>query len=464
MIGNSITTTLKQKQQVNLRQLPIETFQIIVTFLIGNLDLNLNEIIEQYFKNFNYNCKLPSLQNVLTLLSFTNINKELLQKSDWIITFYKNCCKTLDFINYINLNEGKRYEKVGQGDLTAEEKTEINDIHNLILFSELGIIDTNKQSNDKKDRFCKDWYNLQNAKKYFTKRMELLTRENNLKEENNYFLLFLTKILNLIAPMVDTQNDYQSYSKCNDTINNVTTYYGNDYNYSYLDWCDGSVLGLILDVEANEILKEGIRKKYLKLKKSLQNLFYLSFNYDFYYWDCFRKDKTVFNSILFLHITLNTQSDLTDIVFNNVRYLLISNNYENQCLGYYENSEVHKELLFKLLQQKHFPKLNHLVLEGQYFTLDLKQCDILQNLEKLTVRCMDSDDFRNGNDIFNTLKNLLPYCPNLKFCIIPQYLLVQFYDSVRFEGVKDIYNLDDKNCVISIQNNSYNYYYDRCME
>ncbi|KAL9650907.1 hypothetical protein ABK040_015446 [Willaertia magna] len=493
MVRDTITNNKELTQKkLNLHQLPIETLQIIVTFLIGNLDLNLNEIIEQYFKNNNsFHFELPSLQNVLTLISFTNLNKELLQKSDWIITFYKNCCNTLDFIYYYLLNEGKGREDIGQGDLTDYERIEINDIQNLILFSELGIVQENynenegndEEENDKKkednenDRFCKDWYNLENAKKYFTKRMKLLLnkqRNETLQitineEEEDYFISFLSKIFNLIEPIINTQS---SYDYIDNTPKHVINYQSNSViDFNDLDIMNNSsgYLGFLLDHDNSESLKEGLKEdkneNYFKLKKALQNVFYLAFTSTFNFWDCFRKDLTIFDNILILNINFdNCKIDLTDIVFRNVRYLIVCKDDDNY--RYYNqsyNSDDDK-ILLNILQQKYFPKLNHLVLEGRQFNSELKECDALQNIEKLEIRCMDSDDFRNGNDIFNTLKNLLPYCPCLRFCIIPQYLLIQFSSSVSFEGVQNIYNLDDKNCVISIQNNSYNYYYERCWE
>ncbi|KAL9652912.1 hypothetical protein ABK040_015429 [Willaertia magna] len=471
--GATSATVNKQRlgqQQLLLYQLPIETLQVVIEFLIGNLDLN--EITEQYFKNNNsFHFELPSLQNVLTLISFTNVNKGLLQKSSWFNTFWKTCCNTLDFIYYYNLNSQKRNEDIEGGDLFENERTEICDIHKLILFSELGIvIDVNNKEND---RFCKEWYNLENAKKYFTKRIEILIEDkNNIKEEeNNYFISFLTKILHLIAPIINAQNDYWHYTKyyendnsTNTTLNeriliNVTKYLQNRY---FIWDCKNVVaLGLVFG-GSDEIFKRLKEKKqYLKLKRALQNVFYLSINYDFIYWDWFKKDTIIFNNILILNITLNNNKfDLTDILFNNVRYLTISSD-DNYTI----NNGNGEYLVLNLLQKKNFPKLNHLVIEGEYFTNKLKYCNVFESLEKLEIRCKGSDDFRNGNKIFEILKDLLQNSPRLKFCVIPQCFVFKYSkEASQFENVKEIYNLNDRNCVFSIHNDSYtffyNYYYD----
>ncbi|KAL9654099.1 hypothetical protein ABK040_011642 [Willaertia magna] len=466
MINSAVS--VKRKQQTLLHQLPIETLQIIITFLIGNLNLNFTEIIEQYFKNDNtFTFELPNLQNVISLLSLTNVHKKLLQQSNWINLFWKNCCNTLDFIFYYNVNEEKRREQVGGGDLTDKEIIEIKDIHKLILFSELGIVDNSNENENKENiRFCKEWYNSDNAKKYFTKRMELLLIKDENENCKNYFISFLSKIFHLVAPIVNTRYNYNAYLTSNDTVINALKYYKNNYSL----WNNDNILGLILDGEISKSLKEKNstnEEEYLKLKRSLQNLFYLSVRSDFKYWNCFRKDTTIFNSILILILPFNNKIDLTDINFNNVRFLILTNYYDIYRNFFFDNGkEIEiQNALQQLLQKKHFPKLNHLLLEGKYFDEQLKNCDVFENLEILELICTDSDDYlRNGNTIFKTLKVLLPYCLCLKFCIIPQYLLVNSSYSASFENIKDIYNLKDRKCVISIQNDSYTCYYDRCWE
>ncbi|KAL9650557.1 hypothetical protein ABK040_004775 [Willaertia magna] len=435
---------------MNLHDLPVEIFQIIFTFLIGNL--NDRNVINKIVTNNNYQYTLPNAENIKALVSITNLNKSQLQNSIWINKFWKNSCHTLDLIYYLKMNKKKQNDTIGNGDFTDEEREELEDIQKHILFYELGIVD------DEDKRLDSGWYNLENAKNQFTKRLQKLVEE---REMSDCFNLFLYKIFNVSLQIIDTENSFsQRYSS--EMPKNLQRY-EKEEKYEF-NWKDDKVMGIILDLEClidddNKLLDE---KEYLKLKQTLQNTFNLYLNSNFYNFDSFGKDITVFDNILFLKLAISVDINMDDIVFNNVRYLFIKSekpNFDDKWEEYNDFERKDYKSISHFLQKKYFPKLHHLVLEVGQFKEELKDCDLLQIIEILEVIPTEYEDFDEMEQIVQTLKLIIPTTNCLRFCVVPQNI----YD-LTVEEVKKIYNLEDRNYIISIQNESYSYYYEQCWE
>ncbi|KAL9650730.1 hypothetical protein ABK040_001784 [Willaertia magna] len=319
-----------------------------------------------------------------------------------------------------------------------------------ILFYELGIVD------DEDKRLDSGWYNLENAKNQFTKRLQKLVEE---REMSDCFNLFLYKIFNVSLQIIDTENSFsQRYSS--EMPKNLQRY-EKEEKYEF-NWKDDKVMGIILDLEClidddNKLLDE---KEYLKLKQTLQNTFNLYLNSNFYNFDSFRKDITVFDNILFLKLAISIDINMDDIVFNKVRYLFIKRekpNFDDKWEEYNDFERKDYKSISHFLQKKYFPKLHHLVLEVGQFKEELKDCDLLQIIEILEVIPSEYEDFDKLEQIVQTLKLIIPTTNCLRFCVVPQNI----YD-LTVEEVKKIYNLEDRNYIISMQNESYSYYYEQC--